>query len=394
MTDVSWQVSLASSAITAANEVRCTFQASQTAISAKEAADLAYQLAVHSLDTKTENEDSEVVQAKICSLKQQVMHSAIIEYEALSAKNYSSAALAHDVRTWNIHRKRQVFNACSDIVSSQQKCARQLTEAWEQFRAGLINHSPVMDVSTSLCMLKTNAFSCPSKVSSSLTNVNSLLEHELIANKSEMKCDFYSEELMLVDKNSVFMDTFDPSSQNDDLMKAQTISYGALFLENDVSSSNDDIGSSKSIVIAMPLAIDNPAISMGYQILNEEETSLIYGMEYRNSAHDSDEMLHFRALSFDDVNPQPLSVNSSDEENLIYSFLQKAEDMGTHIHVDTDALTYNLSPIELRDENFPIDRTSIGTLSRMNSMESLINGLMTWAPSDVNEASFPVHYIG
>jgi hypothetical protein len=400
ITDVSWQASLASSAVTAANEVRCTFQASQTAASAKEAADLAYKRATESLDTINETEDSEAAQARVAILKQQAIHSAIVEYEALSAKHKSSTALAHDVRTWNNHRKREVFSACLDIVTSQQKSAHHFAQSWEQLRDGLINTSPLP--TTHLCTSQSNSSSPTSHAFPSFTNENTQSAISFNTQTNKNKFDPSLQELMLADKNNLYPDTSDPFAYCTTPVGEMSLSSSEVLGNNSFSFHLDGIASCESLPIGNNYNIENMGRTESDQVLDENEETLSFvnstGKLPDDEIQDTDEILDFRSLSFDDVDPQPLFVNNSDEEDLIYAFLQNAQDMKSHLH-ESISVNDNLQnvpfPGDLLDENEPVDiTTTMGTLTRMNSMDSLINGLMTWAPNDVEESTSLLDTIG
>lgn len=383
MTDISWQASLASSAVTAANEVRCTVHASQTAACAKEAADSAYKRAAEYLDTIIETDESEVVQAKVATLKQQAIHSAIVEYETLSAKHNSSTALAHDVRTWNVHRKREVFSACWDIATSQQKASNHFAQAWEQLRDGFMDHFPLMDISTSQ-----SSSSIKGEYTERTTNVSSRINQE--------KNDFSLQDIMLAD----YLDVAIPFGYCTNAAQVTSSSSAEVFENNAGTRDLGGILSCGILSIGNKPNIENSETLQREKVLNENEEPLslinaIYEV-HESKIQDSDEVLDFRSLSFDDVGPQSLFGNNSENEELIYAFHRSTEDVKSHFEnsfsVEID-FKDDVSPVDLPSKNDPIDTlgsNSMGNLTRMNSMESLINGLMTWATYDVEETTIPL----
>jgi len=129
---LSWQVSLSSSAVSAAEDVRGAVRAARTANSAKAAAELAAVNAQKAFET---GEFSDVSEAKAAQVRSEMsnshaIHAAVISHEAFVAKRRATMALAHDVRYWNSYRKRDLMNTCLDTAKSQLKAAQGFRESW------------------------------------------------------------------------------------------------------------------------------------------------------------------------------------------------------------------------------------------------------------------------
>jgi len=148
--DLSWQTSLASSAVTAAEDVRSAVRASKTAARAKLAAEAASKSAQKACETGVfaTPDEGRAAQTKASIAHSHAIHSAVIEHEALAAKRRAAMALAHDVKCWNVHRKREMLALCRNLARDQREAAHQSIVAWNHLREGFIGSSPVsvMDV--------------------------------------------------------------------------------------------------------------------------------------------------------------------------------------------------------------------------------------------------------
>lgn len=138
--DLSWQASLAASAVAAAEDVRKAVRVSKTASSAKAAASAA----AFSAQTVCESgefssmDEARAAQTRASISQSHAIHAAVIEHEANSVKRRAALALAHDVKCWNIHRKREMLNACLSYARSQHEAARRSVDAWSSLRDGFI----------------------------------------------------------------------------------------------------------------------------------------------------------------------------------------------------------------------------------------------------------------
>mmetsp|Transcript_24176 Transcript_24176/g.35812 ORF Transcript_24176/g.35812 Transcript_24176/m.35812 type:complete len:1362 (-) Transcript_24176:2038-6123(-) len=147
--DLSWQSSLASSAVSAAEDVRAAVRASRIATRAKAAAESAAMTAQNICDTKkfSSVDEARAAQTRASIAQGHALHSAVVEHEAMAAKRRAALALAHDVKCWNVHRKREVFRTCRAVAQTQLEASRQAVDAWTQLRHGLLDSSliPVTD---------------------------------------------------------------------------------------------------------------------------------------------------------------------------------------------------------------------------------------------------------
>lgn len=142
--DLLWQTSLAFSAVAAVTEVRDAVKASHTASRAKSAAFAAAdkaKKAYESCDHSSSKEKVQHTQTEASTAQSHAIHATVVEYEANIAKKRSAVSLAQDVKSWNIHRKRELLRTCVQVAKSQQEACRKAADAWESLREGLINSS-------------------------------------------------------------------------------------------------------------------------------------------------------------------------------------------------------------------------------------------------------------
>ena len=148
--DLSWQSALASSAVSAAEDVRSAVRACRTAARAKLAAEAASDSAQKVCETGrfATSEDARAAQTKASIAKSHAVHSAVIEHEALVAKRRATMALAHDVKCWNVHRKRELLSLCRNLAREQRQASHQSLLAWDALREGFVGTSPttILDV--------------------------------------------------------------------------------------------------------------------------------------------------------------------------------------------------------------------------------------------------------
>lgn len=148
--DLSWQSALASSAVSAAEDVRSAVRACRTAARAKLAAEVASDSAQKACETGrfATPEDARAAQTKASIAKSHAVHSAVIEHEALVAKRRATMALAHDVKCWNVHRKRELLSSCRNLAREQLEASHQSLLAWDRLREGFVGTSPttILDI--------------------------------------------------------------------------------------------------------------------------------------------------------------------------------------------------------------------------------------------------------
>lgn len=143
--DISWQTSLARSAVSAAEDVRSTVRAARTAANAKAAADAAAFSAQNACETGTfaTIDEARAAQTRSSIAQSHAIHATVIEHEANTAKKRAALALAHDVKCWNVHRKREVLGTCLDYARSQHLACQRAEDAWSCLRDGFLASATV-----------------------------------------------------------------------------------------------------------------------------------------------------------------------------------------------------------------------------------------------------------
>uniref|UniRef100_A0A7S2XRL3 PX domain-containing protein n=1 Tax=Attheya septentrionalis TaxID=420275 RepID=A0A7S2XRL3_9STRA len=138
--DVSWQASLSTSAVAAAEEVRSAVRASRVAGNAKTAAEAAATTAQKVCDNGkfSSVNEARAAQTRASISQSHAFHAAVVEHEAMAAKRRAALALAHDVKCWNVHRKRELLRSCQAAAQSQLAASRQAVAAWSQLRDGFL----------------------------------------------------------------------------------------------------------------------------------------------------------------------------------------------------------------------------------------------------------------
>ena len=140
ITDVSWQTALAHSAVSAAEDVRSTVRAARTASNAKFAAVNAAHMAksVCEKGRFTNMNEARAAQTRASITQSHAIHAAVVEHEAKTVKRRATLALAHDVKCWNVHRKREALKICLDYSKSQHEATRRAVDAWSCLRDGFV----------------------------------------------------------------------------------------------------------------------------------------------------------------------------------------------------------------------------------------------------------------
>jgi len=142
---LAWQSSLASSAVSAAEDVRCAVRAARTATGAKAAAESAALHAQNSLETSqfSTQDEARAAQTRASISHSHAIHASIIEHEAFAAKRKAAMALAHDIKCWNSHRKREMLRLCLTAARRLQESRKLATDAWTGLLKGM--HLPEDD---------------------------------------------------------------------------------------------------------------------------------------------------------------------------------------------------------------------------------------------------------
>lgn len=183
---MSWNASLASSAVSAANEVYDAVKATQTATRAKRAAETAALKAheIYQTSSFSTTDEAQQAQAHASSLQGQAIHAAVVEYEAVTAKRHASMALARDVKCWNVHRKQQLIKSCLGFIKSQHRMARNSVKIWKGLQEGLLQTSSISTiVNSSVQPIHSTQSLNPEVVEIALqSNYTGLTEDEILSN--------------------------------------------------------------------------------------------------------------------------------------------------------------------------------------------------------------------
>lgn len=117
-------------------------KASRTATRAKTAAFAAAEKAkgaYESCDSSSSKEEVQSSQAKAFTTQSQAIHATVVEYEANLSLKRASVSLAHDVKCWNVHRRKELLQACIQFAKSQKEACKKASDAWSSMRDGLID---------------------------------------------------------------------------------------------------------------------------------------------------------------------------------------------------------------------------------------------------------------
>ena len=143
--DISWQTALATSAVSAAEDVRSAVRAARTASNARASASSAAMKAQYACENGNFRniDEARAAQTRSSIAQSHALHSAVVEHEAKTVKRRATLALAHDVKSWNDHRKREVLQTCLAYARSQHEATRRAVDAWSCLRDGYVG-SPVI----------------------------------------------------------------------------------------------------------------------------------------------------------------------------------------------------------------------------------------------------------
>ena len=126
--------------MSAAEDVRAAVRASRTASNARATASsaaLSAQQACEKGEFAT-MEDARAAQTRASIAQSHAIHAAVVEHEAKTVKRRATLALAHDVKTWNIHRKREMLRSCITYAKSQHEASRRAVDSWSSLADGFI----------------------------------------------------------------------------------------------------------------------------------------------------------------------------------------------------------------------------------------------------------------
>ena len=126
--------------MSAAEDVRATVRAARTAANARAAASAASLSAEIACEKNKFSHFDEMrsLQTRASMAQSHAIHAAVVEHEANAVKRRSTMALAHDVKTWNMHRKREVLRSCIVFAKSQHEASRRAVDAWSSLQNGFL----------------------------------------------------------------------------------------------------------------------------------------------------------------------------------------------------------------------------------------------------------------
>jgi len=246
--DLLWQSSLASSAVAAVTEVRDAVRASHTASRAKSAAFAAAEKAkkaYESCDNSSSKEKIQHTQAEASTAQSHAIYATVVEYEANIAKKRSAVSLAHDVKSWNIHRKKELLQTCVQVAKSQQEACRKAADAWESLREGLINSA-----GSSYATDEVDMWTLPSRSSQLCTAPTAVTSYantqEILASETSTALDVSSDKMMAQNQ---FTKNLESSSSLRDWENSQQ-DFSECVAESLISDSSFVEGFSECIVEA------------------------------------------------------------------------------------------------------------------------------------------------
>lgn len=288
--------------------MRDAFKASRTASRAKTAALAAAEKAkesYESCDNSSSKEEIQSSQANAFATQSHAIHATVVEYEANLSLKRASVSLVHDVKYWNVHRRKDLLQTCIEFAKSQRDACKKASDAWVGLRDGLID--------SECTPLTTVGFD-------SLVN-------QVIS---------------------------DPQNELSNLIE----SGGGLQIstESDVNSSVMSIPSSQSDVVALKGTQDD-------NIYNDTSPEVL-NVDYDYFAYRQDNVHDYSSEEFCD------SIAAEKEDFCPSSHTGKDESNDSHTFCD-----------EVH-ESIDYPGTDARSMGSSTSMESLIDGLMTWGEDD------------
>jgi hypothetical protein len=83
-------------------------------------------------------DDARAAQTRASIAQSHAIHAAVVEHEAKTVKRRATLALAHDVKCWNAHRKRETIQTAVAFAKSQHEATRRAVDAWSCLRDGYV----------------------------------------------------------------------------------------------------------------------------------------------------------------------------------------------------------------------------------------------------------------
>lgn len=88
-------------------------------------------------------DEARAAQTRASIAQSHAIHAAVVDHEAKTVMRRSTLALAHDVKVWNVHRKRETLHACIAYSRSQHEATRRAVDAWSSLRDGFIGTTTI-----------------------------------------------------------------------------------------------------------------------------------------------------------------------------------------------------------------------------------------------------------
>jgi hypothetical protein len=83
-------------------------------------------------------EEAKAAQTRASIAQSHAIHAAVVDHEAKSVKRRAAIALANDVKCWNVHRKRELLRSALSYARAQHEATRRAVDGWSCLRDGFI----------------------------------------------------------------------------------------------------------------------------------------------------------------------------------------------------------------------------------------------------------------
>lgn len=345
--DLSWNTSLAHSAVSAVEELCDSVNVSRTAARAKRTAEKAAKTLQNRFnsDIYSSKEEEDIAKKHVSELQNHIIYSTVLEHEAMVAKGRVAKALANDVKYWNVHRKRELYHACLATAKSQHIATGKSIEAWSQLKDGLLN----------------------------LFSVPMIVENRVIQNtlpqSSKLKAD---------------VEYFSPSSDNNiedgylhlDALNERNISQEKNEQYTDQASCIIHTGDLEDLYTSSDIM--KPTTTHNDDFMNTGETSIKSPVEDNHTEITSPEMNTDKS---DEkiLGCQENEVISKETESAIQGIDSLTDTSYPNPHDYNFDLKYEISHRTINASLVSSDLLGTEACDQMtDSMQSLVDGLMTW----------------
>jgi hypothetical protein len=239
----------------------------------------------------------------------------VVEHEAKTVKRRATLALAHDVKCWNAHRKREVLQAALSYAKSQHEASRRAVDAWSCLRDGNVG-------STIIPSTQTRRAPAPKAM------------------------------LDLFDGDDAEATIFANSDDTEDETTIVAVEHELLKQGNDSASSTTDEGKLVQPETILPLAVASPIPEEDDDLGSSQEGGLLdpFGM---GSSHLS------RSAT---INAQPVASSQ---------FSSQGSSGAMHSKASVESLAFGNNSFKANADG---EENEVLT----SSMQSLVNGLMNW----------------